>query len=193
MTKQKQATVDQPDSKRQRRVEPAPVAGPAGDLISLAELPGGVISAAAGDGAVQAQAARLGDPQVQSAQRQALATRIGRVQGNGHLRGVIASIRGEWEGPYLTNRTTATGRHGPWMGPSGASRRRWCRDGQFGEPSGLSWVRSGSVRRATCQQRAGCECRPRSCQMESAPAGLGDTGTGSRRMPRHGGRTRSAP
>ena len=45
------------------------------------ELRGGPI-AAAGDGTIQAQGGRLGDPRLQTAQRQALAAQIGRVQGN---------------------------------------------------------------------------------------------------------------
>ena len=98
MTKQKQATVDQPDSKRQRRVEPASVAGPMGDLVSLVDLPGAFITAAAG-GTIQSQAARLGDPRLQSVQRQALASQVGQMQGNGHLRRVIASIRGNGNTP----------------------------------------------------------------------------------------------
>lgn len=101
MTKQKQATVDQPDRKRQRRVEPAPVAGPMGDLVGLVELPGAFI---AGGGTTEAQAARLGDRRLQAVQRQAMAAQVGQVQGNVHLQGVIASIRGNGKtAPYESN------------------------------------------------------------------------------------------
>lgn len=63
------------------------------------------------------QAARLDDPRLHTEQRQALATQIGRVQGNRHLQRVIASLPGdraqgmqpEWAGniPLKTSSTTA--------------------------------------------------------------------------------------
>ena len=54
------------------------------ELADLPRLPGGPM-ANTGDGTIQAQAARLGDPRLQTAQRQDLAAQIGRVQGNQHL------------------------------------------------------------------------------------------------------------
>ena len=48
----------------------------------------------AGDGALQAQAAHLGDRRLPVAQRQALAARIGRVQGNHHLGRSLSMLQG---------------------------------------------------------------------------------------------------
>jgi outer membrane protein OmpA-like peptidoglycan-associated protein len=57
-------------------------------LVDQLDLSG----AGAGDG-LQAQAARLGNPGLQLAQRQALAAQIGRGQGNQHLQRVMASMQ----------------------------------------------------------------------------------------------------
>jgi len=65
-------------------------------LIERAQLPGGPI-AAAGDGSVGVQAAWLRGPFVQTAQQRALAAQIGRMQGNGHLRRVVASLKQDRE------------------------------------------------------------------------------------------------
>lgn len=89
MAKQNQAADTKSEKKRRPQVEPVAVAEPSGELAGLAVLPGGPL-AAAGDGTIQGQSARLDDPRLHSAQRQALAAQIGLVQGNGHLRRVIA-------------------------------------------------------------------------------------------------------
>ncbi len=89
MANQSQATEAQPEKKRRPQVEPVAVAALAGDLAGLAALPGGPLTAAGGS-TVQAQATRLGDQRFQTVQRQALAARVGQVQGNGHLQGLIA-------------------------------------------------------------------------------------------------------
>jgi len=61
--------------------------GRVGDPVALLAEPG----AAFGSGSA-VQAARLANPRFQVAQRQALAARIGRVQGNGHLQRLVASL-----------------------------------------------------------------------------------------------------
>ena len=81
MAKQNQAAETKSDKKSRAKVKPIVIEELTDDLAGLAQLPGGPI-AAAGDGTIQAQAGRLGDPRLQTAQRQALAAQIGRVQGN---------------------------------------------------------------------------------------------------------------
>lgn len=66
----------------------------ADELIGLAQQPSGPM-ANTGDGTMQAQAARLADPRLQTVQRQDLAAQIGRVQGNQHLQRVVASLAGD--------------------------------------------------------------------------------------------------
>jgi hypothetical protein len=67
-------------------VEPA-TAGQLGyELAGLSKLPAGLSSG--GNGSIQAQAALLTDPRLQTAQRQALADQIGWMQGNRHLQRV---------------------------------------------------------------------------------------------------------
>ena len=92
MTKQKQAAEAQSEKKRRPQVEPVAVAEPSGEVAGLTALPGGPL-AAAGDGTMQAQAARLGDPRLQSVQRQALAGQIGRLQGNRHLQIAVTGLK----------------------------------------------------------------------------------------------------
>jgi len=89
VTKQKQNAEAKSEKKRRPQVEPVAVV----ELASLTALPGGPL-AAAGDGTMQAQAARLGDPRLHSVQRQAMAAQIGRLQGNGHLLQVIERANG---------------------------------------------------------------------------------------------------
>ena len=81
-------------SARQRRRSTKPTVGEelTQELADLPSLPGGPM-AKAGGSTVQARAARLGDPPLQTAQRQDLATQIGRVQGNRHLQRVVASLK----------------------------------------------------------------------------------------------------
>ncbi len=92
MTKQNQAAETKSDKKRRPKVEPPVVEEQTGDVASLAQLLGGPM-AAAGDGTMEGQVARLGDLRLQTAQRQAMATQIGRVQGNRHLQRVVASLK----------------------------------------------------------------------------------------------------
>lgn len=57
------------------------------ELADFSKLPGGLTGA--GSGSAQAQAALLGDQRLQSAQRRALAARLGGAQGNRYLQRVI--------------------------------------------------------------------------------------------------------
>lgn len=93
MPKQNRAAVGKQDMKRRRRAKPV-TAGPVDGRASVAELSNGLI-AAIGSGTIQAQATRLGDGWVQGAQRRAMATRIGQVQGNQHLQRVVASLKSD--------------------------------------------------------------------------------------------------
>jgi hypothetical protein len=63
MAKQNQAAEAQSDKKSRPKVKPTVVEERSDDLAGLAQLPGGPI-AAAGDGTIQAQTARLGDPRL---------------------------------------------------------------------------------------------------------------------------------
>ncbi len=92
MAKQNQAAETKSDKKSQPRVESTVVEELTDDVADLARLPGGPI-AAAGDGTIQAQAARLDDRRLQGAQRRALAARIGRAQGNRHLQRVVTALK----------------------------------------------------------------------------------------------------
>jgi hypothetical protein len=85
---------DERDQKRRRRTKSmaAELADGQTGLAAPSELPGGPIVAAR-DGTIPAQAARLGDPRLQTVQRQALAAQIGRVQGNRHLQRVVVSLK----------------------------------------------------------------------------------------------------
>ena len=91
MSKQNQSAESQADKKNKRAAEPA-VNQPAHELANASLLPAGPL-AAAGDGSIEDQAARLGDSRFLTAQRWAMATQIGRVQGNRHLQRVIASLQ----------------------------------------------------------------------------------------------------
>ncbi len=88
------------EEQSQRSAGPAVVAEPAGNLAALFELPTGPV-AAAGNSSIEAQADWLQAGRLQAAQRRALATQIGRVQGNQHLQRVIAPLkRDERTGQY---------------------------------------------------------------------------------------------
>jgi hypothetical protein len=91
MPKQNQAVEAKPDTKSQSQVDPVVAAELDYELVGLSRLPGGLIGRG-GTGSIQAQAARLGDPHLQTAQRQALAAQIGRRQGNRHLQRVVRSL-----------------------------------------------------------------------------------------------------
>ncbi len=92
MVKQNRVKTAESDKRSRPKVKPIAVKGLGDDLAGLAKLPSGSIAIASG-GIIQAT--WLSDARLQSAQRQALATQIGRVQGNHHLQGVIASVRDE--------------------------------------------------------------------------------------------------
>lgn len=83
---------DKSDKKGRPESKPVVVTKPAGALAGLAEFPAGPIGAA-DDGTIQAQAAQISDWRLQTVQRQALASQIGRVQGNQHLQRVIAAVK----------------------------------------------------------------------------------------------------
>lgn len=65
-----------------------------------------------GGGAVETQVARLHDPRLSMVQRQTLAAKIGRVQGNGHLAALIQRNE-EAEGQNTPQNSTNTGGNGP--------------------------------------------------------------------------------
>jgi hypothetical protein len=92
MAKQNQAAEAKSDKKNRPKVKPPVVEELTDELAGLAQLPGGPM-AAAGDGTIEGQAARLRDSRLQTAQRQAMAAQIGRVQGNKHLQRVVASLK----------------------------------------------------------------------------------------------------
>ena len=92
MTGQRQAAVARSNGKQRSVVMPVAVdnvvANLVGDQIGpLAEMGAPFRNGSAG------QAAQLGNSSWQVAQRQTLATRIGRVQGNAHLQRLVASLR----------------------------------------------------------------------------------------------------
>lgn len=91
VTKQNQAAEAKPDKKSWPRLKPTAIEELTGDLAG--QLPGGAITAVGGS-TIQAQAAQLNDPRLQRAQRQALATHIGRVQGNQYLQRMMAASKG---------------------------------------------------------------------------------------------------
>lgn len=90
----KQAQTANAQADKENKTKPEPVVNPtsANDLGGLSQLPNSLM-AAAGSGSSEAQAARLADPRWQSAQRQALAGQIGRIQGNRHLQRTMASLK----------------------------------------------------------------------------------------------------
>jgi hypothetical protein len=85
---QKLATEAQPDHKNGRKPQPATLIEQASDFAGISELPGEVLGTN-GDGSLDAQAARLADNRLQTAQRHALAGQIGQLHGNLHLQRVI--------------------------------------------------------------------------------------------------------
>lgn len=87
MTNRRRAVKARTDTRRKRRAKPARQAG-------LVHLPVEPIAAFRG-GSPGIQVARLGDPRLQTIQRQALAAQIGRRQGNRHLQRIIASVKGD--------------------------------------------------------------------------------------------------
>jgi len=91
MTVHRKAEEAKPEQKKRQRVEPAGLGDFADDLargISVSGYP----LAMTGDDSVRGQAAQINDHRLQSAQRFALAARIGRLHGNQHLQRVVASV-----------------------------------------------------------------------------------------------------
>jgi hypothetical protein len=90
MPKDHQAAENKQDTRK--RPEPRPIALDMGsDQAGIAEL-FGAPEVTAGGGFIGTQAARLGTREMQSAQRWALATHIGQVQGNQHLQRIVTHL-----------------------------------------------------------------------------------------------------
>lgn len=85
---QKLATETQPDHKNGRKPKPATLIEQAGEFAGVTALPGEALGTN-GDGSLDAQASRLSDTRLQTAQRRALAGQIGQAHGNLHLQRVI--------------------------------------------------------------------------------------------------------
>ncbi len=92
MPKQNQANEVQQDKKNRAKVQP-PALSPdlTAEKAGLPPLPESLL--AAGANSIEAQAARLGDSRLQTAQRQGVAGQIGRTQGNLHLQRVVAALK----------------------------------------------------------------------------------------------------
>jgi outer membrane protein OmpA-like peptidoglycan-associated protein len=88
MSKQSQA-IEAKAKQNKQKSEPASIQERQGESMMVIDFPNGPIGAA-DQPFLQAQAERLGDARLQIAQRQALATQIGRVQGNRHIQRVMA-------------------------------------------------------------------------------------------------------
>ena len=78
-------------NRRQPKLKPVGAADLANQSLTLDHQLEGLIQAR-DDGAVEAQSTRLGHPHTLTAQRQNLASQIGRVQGNQHLQQVVAGM-----------------------------------------------------------------------------------------------------
>jgi predicted secreted Zn-dependent protease len=92
MSKETQATPAQADRKNRLNVEQRPDAQQ--NMEQLLEEPVAGVAMTAHGGRIDAQAAQLRDTRLQVAQRRAIASRIGRKQGNNHLQRVIARAQG---------------------------------------------------------------------------------------------------
>ena len=91
MTRQDQATQTKRDRKSLAKPEPAVVAEAKDKATIPSRLFGGSLGPG-GNGSVQAAAARLGYPYLQTTQRHSLAAHIGMVQGNRYLQHVVADL-----------------------------------------------------------------------------------------------------
>lgn len=109
MATQSQTTEAKSGVRSKPKVKPAVVVEQLPDeLAGLALVAGGPVAAGGAD-TIDAQAALLGDRRFQTAQRQALAAQIGRVQGNRHLQRVVASIQGRGKAaPYRLSASRAS-------------------------------------------------------------------------------------
>lgn len=94
MSKQNQASEAQQDKKNRPKLQP-PALSPdlVGEKAGLPPLPESLL--AAGTSTIEGQAARLGNPHLQTAQREGLAGQIGRTQGNLHLQRVVVTLKSE--------------------------------------------------------------------------------------------------
>jgi hypothetical protein len=122
MAKQKQAAENQSEKKARSKVDPGFTPDLAGDLAALAHPPGG--PAAAADGTAVEQAARLGDPRLARVQRQQMASQIAHLQGNDHLQGLIASVRGRDQAPASGPKNGGGAKAPARSGSHGASKGR---------------------------------------------------------------------
>ncbi len=92
MAEQKQKLAAQPEKKSPAKTPPVEMGlnvEQTVDVSGMAELNGKIVTAAAGEAELNAQAARLADRRLQTAQRRALAAYIERAQGNNHLTQVV--------------------------------------------------------------------------------------------------------
>jgi hypothetical protein len=92
MTEQSQAVAAKPEKKNPAKTPPVEIglgADQSGEASPLVELGALALTAAAGDAELKAQAARLADRRLHTAQRRALAAYIGRAQGNSHFYQVV--------------------------------------------------------------------------------------------------------
>lgn len=94
MAQQKRAVESPPSKRNQGKATPTVGEELTVDLAALTQLTGSPV-ANAGDSTIEAQAARLSDSRLLTAQRRALAAQLGRVQGNQYLQRVVASLKRE--------------------------------------------------------------------------------------------------
>ncbi|MBN1147936.1 MAG: hypothetical protein JXA78_11830 [Anaerolineales bacterium] len=90
MTRRRSEAENKPDQRRTLQVGPALNAE---EAVRLVDSAGAFVGATAifSSGSSESQVVRLGNEQLQNAQRYALADRIGRLQGNHHLQAIIAA------------------------------------------------------------------------------------------------------
>lgn len=115
MAKRDRAVKHKPEKKRQPQPEPAAVEELEEELTSVTALPAG--PAVASGGTIEAQAARLGDARLPSAQRQALAAQIGRTQGNRYLQRVVTAAKDDQSQAVTRqlNAVLSSVGAGPWV------------------------------------------------------------------------------
>jgi tetratricopeptide (TPR) repeat protein len=106
MAPKAQQVKSQSDTKLRRGLTPTVAEDTDPDLVEGVRFPEDH-TAQVGDSSVERQAAQLGDPRLLRAQRQGLAARIGRLQGNRHLQKVVDVLRArplEAESPFSSER-----------------------------------------------------------------------------------------
>src|SRR5512145_1269843 len=92
MAKRNQAVKSQQEKQKQQKKRAAIVTEHAYGQVPVTKLPGSLMTAAA-HSSMQLQATGLSDRRFHTAQRQAMASQIGRVGGNQHLQRVIAQVK----------------------------------------------------------------------------------------------------